>query len=186
MLVILDRDGVINSYEEGQYICRPEDWIPIPGSIEAIASLSNAGYQIAIATNQSGVGRGYYSEDVLQAMHDKLIGLVEKSGGRIDHIAWCPHLPDAQCDCRKPAPGLLQQIQSALDLPTLEGSWMVGDNRKDLEAGLSAHCHPVLVRTGNGTQTEAALKEAPLPGVKIFDDLSSFARYRLAQQGQPS
>ncbi len=182
MLIILDRDGVINSYEEGQYICRPEEWIPIPGSIEAIAALSSAGHLIAVATNQSGVGRGYYSEEVLEAMHDKLSQLVEDAGGRIDHIAWCPHLPDENCDCRKPAPGMLQQIRLALGFESLQGSWMVGDNRKDLEAGLQAGCHPVLVRTGNGRNTENALKSDPLPDVKVYDDLLGFARALLAER----
>ena len=181
-MIILDRDGVINSCAEGEYICRPEDWIPIPGSIEAIAALSSAGHQIAVATNQSGIGRGFYDEEVLNAMHDKLFRLVEEAGGRVDHIAWCPHLPDDNCDCRKPAPGLLKQIGAALKMKSLAGSWMVGDSRKDLEVGLREGCHPVLVRTGNGAKTEKGLAGNPLPDVRIYDDLQAFARALLANR----
>lgn len=174
MLVILDRDGVINNYEDGQYICRPEEWIPIPGSIEAIAALSRAGYQVAIATNQSGIGRGFYSEATLQLMHDRLIALVEAAGGQINHIAFCPHLPEDNCFCRKPLTGLLDQIQAALDISSLAGSWMVGDNLKDLEAGASQGCKPVLVRTGSGRKTEQELLSHPLAGVQVYDDLAAF------------
>lgn len=175
MLIILDRDGVINAYEDGDYICRPEDWIPLPGSIEAIARLSRAGHKIAVATNQSGVGRGFYTEQTLAIMHDRLRELVQRSGGHIDHVAWCPHLPGEGCDCRKPGTGLLVQIRDALSLDTLDGSWLVGDSRTDLEAGHRAGCQLALVRTGNGRMTEEGLKMAPLGTVDVFNSLSEFA-----------
>lgn len=174
MLIILDRDGVINEYD-GSYICCADDWIPLPGSIDAIARLCNAGHRIAIATNQSGIARGYYGTDELDAMHDKLEALVEQQGGCIDIITFCPHHPDEGCDCRKPMTGLLEQIREHYHLPSLHGAIMVGDSRKDLEAALAAGCQAVLVRTGNGPETEQHLNERPLPGVRVFDNLSSFA-----------
>ena len=184
MLVILDRDGVINQYDGG-YICSADDWHPIPGSIEAVARLCNAGHRIAIATNQSGIARGYYPPSELEAMHRKLIGLVTAAGGRVDHIAFCPHHPDEQCGCRKPRTGLLEQIQQYCQLESLEGSVMVGDSRKDLEAGASAGCQPILVRTGNGRETERELAIKPVPGVRvaIYDDLSRFTDGFLSKQG---
>lgn len=172
MLVILDRDGVINEYD-GSYICSPEAWFPIPGSLDAIGRLCGAGYRVAVATNQSGIGRGYYDTDTLEAMHDKLRTLLEPYGGRVDVIAFCPHHPDENCDCRKPRTGLLEQIRQHYRLDTLDGCLMVGDSRKDLEAGLAAGCSPCLVRTGNGQETEEHLKERPLPGVRIYDNLAA-------------
>lgn len=183
MLIILDRDGVINTYEDGDYICRPEDWIPLPGSIEAIARLSRAGHQVAVATNQSGVARGFYTEQTLAVMHDRLRELVHRSGGHIDHIAWCPHMPDEGCDCRKPGIGLLVQIQKALGLDSLAGSWLVGDSRTDLEAGIKVGCRLALVRTGNGRITEEGLSTSPLGTVGVFNSLSEFAQAILQRNG---
>lgn len=174
MLIILDRDGVINEYD-GNYICSADEWIPIPGSIEAIARLCNAGHRIAIATNQSGIARGYYGIDELDAMHDKLEQLVEAQGGGIDIIAYCPHHPTDHCACRKPLTGLLDQIRDHFHLDNLQGAIMVGDSRKDLRAGLNAGCQPVLVMTGNGMDTAHHLETRPLPGVRHFDNLATFA-----------
>lgn len=178
MLIILDRDGVINQYH-GQYICSLEDWIPLPGSIEAIGRLTRAGHRIAIATNQSGVARGYYGTDILDAMHERLVSLVQAQGGDIAHVAYCPHHPDDLCVCRKPRTGLLEQIQSGLALPSLKGSVMVGDSRKDLLAGRKAGCATYLVRTGNGRETERHLYRRPLPGVTVFDDLEAVTDHLL-------
>ncbi|MEX0603373.1 MAG: D-glycero-beta-D-manno-heptose 1,7-bisphosphate 7-phosphatase [Marinobacter sp.] len=172
MLIILDRDGVINAYD-GHYICSADDWHPLPGSIEAIARLCKAGYQVAIATNQSGIARKYYDVGTLDAMHLKLKQLVETQGGSISFIAFCPHHPDDGCDCRKPKPGLLYAIQKALSLDSLADSLMVGDSRKDLEAGIAAGCRVNLVRTGNGRDTEHHLIKRPLENVIVFDDLSA-------------
>ncbi|MDX1755948.1 MAG: D-glycero-beta-D-manno-heptose 1,7-bisphosphate 7-phosphatase [Marinobacter sp.] len=182
MLVILDRDGVINHYD-GSYICSPEAWLPLPGSLEAIGRLSVAGYRIAIATNQSGIARGYYSSATLEAMHDKLCALLKPFGGRIDWIAYCPHHPDEGCLCRKPHTGLLEQIRAHFELESLAGSVMVGDSRKDLEAALAAGCQPCLVCTGNGRETEEHLKERPLPGVRVYDDLAAFTDSLLQSGG---
>ncbi|AZT82098.1 D-glycero-beta-D-manno-heptose 1,7-bisphosphate 7-phosphatase [Marinobacter sp. NP-4(2019)] len=174
MLIILDRDGVINQYD-GNYICSADEWIPIPGSIEAIARLCNAGHRIAIATNQSGIARGYYDIDALDAMHEKLEQLVEAQGGCIDFIAHCPHHPDDHCACRKPLTGMLDQIRDHFHLDSLQGAFMVGDSRKDLEAGLAEDCRPVLVLTGNGVDTAYHLETRPLPDVRQFDNLAAFA-----------
>jgi len=184
MLIILDRDGVINEYD-GNYICSADEWHPIPGSIEAVARLCQAGHRIAIATNQSGIGRGYYSTDVLNAMHKKLERLLEVQGGSIDFIAYCPHHPDDGCRCRKPLTGLLKQIREHFDLSTLKGAVMVGDSRKDLEAGFAESCQPVLVRTGNGEDTEHHLQKRPIHGarVAIYDNLSAFTDAFLSGEG---
>lgn len=178
MLIILDRDGVINQYD-GNYICSVADWHPLPGSIEAIARLSRAGHRIAVATNQSGIGRGYYDHEALSAMHARLNELVGAAGGCIDHIAYCPHHPDEGCGCRKPRPGMLNAIRDHFGLKTLAGSVMVGDSRKDLKAGLNAGCTPYLVRTGNGLKTERNLVNRPLGGISVFDDLSELADHLL-------
>ncbi len=184
MLIILDRDGVINEYD-GNYICSADEWHPIPGSVEAVARLCNAGHRIAIATNQSGIARGYFGFDELGAMHDKLERLVEAQGGCIDFIACCPHHPNDQCLCRKPLTGLLEQIRQHFHLDTLKGAIMVGDSRKDLEAGHAAGCQPVLVRTGNGQDTERHLDARPIPGVEvtIYDNLSKFTDALLSAEG---
>jgi len=184
MLIILDRDGVINEYHGG-YICSVDEWQPIPGSIEAVARLCKAGHRIAIATNQSGIARGYYGTDVLDAMHEKLERLLEALGGCISFIAYCPHHPDDGCGCRKPLTGMLEQIRDHFHLDTLKGSVMVGDSRKDLEAGFAEGCQPVLVRTGNGQDTERHLKTRPIPGasVAIHDNLSAFADAFLSGPG---
>lgn len=174
-LVILDRDGVINAYEAGEYICSLEDWVPLPGSIEAIGRLCRAGYRVAVATNQSGVSRGYYTRSTVDQIHNHLQELVVAAGGYISYFAICPHLPDAGCLCRKPESGLLLEIQHHLGLNSLQQSWMVGDSRKDLEAGLAAGCKPVLVTTtGAGPITLADLERQPLAGIEQATDLSAF------------
>lgn len=169
-VVILDRDGVINE-DSDHYIKSLDEWKPYPQAIEAIARLSCNGWTVAVATNQSGIARGYYDESVLAQMHDRLHERVHAAGGKIAHIAHCPHGPDDDCDCRKPKAGLLDQIQHALNLESLEGAWMVGDSRRDLEAGIAKGCHPVLVRTGKGRETEAS---GNLGQAWVFDDLAGF------------
>lgn len=184
MLIILDRDGVINEYD-GNYICSADEWHPIPGSVEAVARLCNAGHRIAIATNQSGIARSYFSSDDLDAMHDKLEHLVEAQGGCIDFIAYCPHHPDDHCRCRKPLTGLLDQIRQHFHLASLGGAIMVGDSRKDLEAAHTGGCRAILVRTGNGQDTERHLDARPIPSanVTIYDDLSKFTDALLSAGG---
>ncbi|MFW6345609.1 MAG: D-glycero-beta-D-manno-heptose 1,7-bisphosphate 7-phosphatase [Halomonas sp.] len=182
-LVILDRDGVINR-DSDEYIKSLDEWIPYPTAIDAIARLANAGWTVAIATNQSGIARGYYDQATLAEMHDELQRQVSAAGGKIAHIAWCPHAPDDRCDCRKPLPGLLVQIRDALGLEGLEGSWMVGDSLRDLQAGDALGCHPVLVRTGKGKRTLAKHPELATPGnaTRVFDDLASFVDWLLEER----
>ena len=154
------------------YIRSVNGWIPIPGSIEAIARLYKAGYTIAIATNQSGLARGYFSEAELQSMHNKFLLLVEKSGGKVAAIKYCPHHPDQNCNCRKPKPGMLIEIINELGAQA-ETTWMVGDSFKDLQAGRLAGCKTALVKTGNGTITLAA-KRKELDKTPVFENLSMF------------
>ena len=170
-LLILDRDGVINQ-DSDAYIKSLEEWIPIPGSIEAIAQLSKAGWTVAVATNQSGIARGYYSLDTLEAMHTRLRALVAEQGGEVGHIVYCPHGPDEGCACRKPKPGMLLAIADHYHAD-LRGIWFVGDSKGDLEAALAVGAQPVLVRTGKGERTlEKGVAETTL----IFDDLAAIAR----------
>jgi D-glycero-D-manno-heptose 1,7-bisphosphate phosphatase len=182
-LVILDRDGVINEDSEDYIRCLGE-WHPIPGSLDAIASLSRAGYRIAIATNQSGLARGYFSLAEMTTIHDRLAQLIAVRGGQIAGIFHCPHLPDTGCPCRKPATGLLRAIEEALG-ESAAGAPFIGDSLRDLQAAQAFGCRAVLVKTGNGAATLHALQsgEARLPrpeAVAVYDDLAAAARAILA------
>ncbi|CRM78432.1 D,D-heptose 1,7-bisphosphate phosphatase [Pseudomonas sp. 37 R 15] len=169
-LLILDRDGVIN-YDSDAYIKSVAEWIPLPGSIEAIAQLSKAGWTVAIATNQSGIARGYYDIATLDAMHARLRRLVAEQGGEVGLVVYCPHGPDEGCACRKPKPGMLKTIAKHYKVP-LAGIWFVGDSLGDLEAAKAVDSQPVLVKTGKGEKTQA--KNLPV-GTLIFDDLAAVA-----------
>jgi D-glycero-D-manno-heptose 1,7-bisphosphate phosphatase len=178
-LVILDRDGVIN-YDSDAYIKSVDEWRPLPGSLEAIARLSQAGFTVAVATNQSGVARGYYDLAELDAMHDKMQSLLGELGGKVDFIAYCPHGPDDDCDCRKPLPGMLHQIAEHLNVDLADVP-VVGDSLRDLESALSVGACPVLVRTGKGERT---LARGGLPeGLDVYDDLADFVDHYL--NGEP-
>lgn len=165
---VLDRDGVIN-FDSDHYIKSPNEWIPIPGSIEAIAQLTKAKYKMVIATNQSGVNRGLYSLETLQCIHQKMLTAIESAGGKIEKIYFCPHRPDENCACRKPRPGMLQQIMRDFNLKSDEIIY-IGDSHKDWEAAQAVGCEFMLVRTGNGKKTEVTLKALHF---KIADDLMS-------------
>lgn len=183
-LLILDRDGVIN-LDSDDYIRSLEDWVPVPGSVEAIAALAKAGYQIAIATNQSGLSRGYFTLDDLEAIHSRLGELVEEQGGSIAGVFYCPHLPDEGCDCRKPATGLLQAIEAELG-ETVAGCYFIGDSLKDLQAARAMACKPILVLTGKGEKTRTQLTAADVdlanPGdIPVYSDLADAARAILSQ-----
>ena len=174
-LVILDRDGVINQ-DSDDYIKSLDEWIPIPGAIEAIARLSKAGWTVAVATNQSGLARGYYDDATLQAMHQQLRQLVAEQGGELGIVVHCPHGPDHGCECRKPRPGMLLQIAEHYRT-SLKGVWFVGDSSADLQAALAVDCQPVLVKTGKGERTLSR----PLPAnTLVFDDLAAVAAQLLA------
>ena len=171
--MILDRDGVINR-DSAAFVKSPDEWLPLPGSIDAIATLCDAGYTVAIASNQSGLARGLFDRSALRAMHRKLRRLVASAGGRIDRIVVCPHGPDDGCVCRKPKPGLLQRLARHYET-SLAGVPVIGDSLRDLEAAAAAGATPVLVRSGNGKKTEARLPGA-LRNVAVFDDLAAAAR----------
>lgn len=170
-LIILDRDGVINE-DSDAYIKSPEEWLPIPGSPEAIARLTQNGYRVAVATNQSGLSRGLFDEFTLARIHQKLHNCVESAGGLIDGIFFCPHGPDEGCHCRKPATGLLEAIAIEFDTD-LAGTPLVGDSAKDLEAALKVGARPILVKTGKGQTTLDNLDPALATRVEVVADLGA-------------
>jgi D-glycero-D-manno-heptose 1,7-bisphosphate phosphatase len=170
-LVVLDRDGVIN-VDSDAFIKSPDEWVAIPGSLEAIARLNQAGYRVAIASNQSGIGRGLFDMAALNAMHEKMNRAAATVGGRIDAVFFCPHTQEDECECRKPKPGMLQQIVERFEIDPAETP-MVGDSLRDLQAGAALGFAPHLVLTGKGRKTLAA-GNLP-PNTKIHNDLRTFA-----------
>ncbi|GLS04159.1 D,D-heptose 1,7-bisphosphate phosphatase [Chitiniphilus shinanonensis] len=180
-LLILDRDGVINE-DRPDFVKSPEEWVPIPGSLEAVSELSRAGYLLVLATNQSAIGRGIIDMAVLNAIHAKLHRAVAELGGHIDAIFFCPHAPDAGCACRKPAPGMVLDIAKRFHVPPAD-CLMVGDSLRDLQAVAAAGGKPLLVRTGNGARTEA---KGDLPaGTQVFDNLAAVAQWLLKPRTHP-
>ncbi len=170
-VVILDRDGVINR-DSDDFIKSADEWHPIPGSLEAIARLSHAGYRVVVATNQSGIARGLFTIETLNGIHQKLHDQLARVGGQIDFIGFCPHGPDDGCECRKPKPGLFHQIGSRLNI-SLRGVPAIGDSLRDLLAAHEAGATPILVRSGKGRNTEQALeKKSGFDTIPVFDDLS--------------
>lgn len=170
-LVILDRDGVINQDSKG-FIKSPDEWIALPGSLEAIARLSHANWRIVIASNQSGIARGLFSMGTLNKIHAKLRHELAQAGGQIDALFICPHGPNDSCLCRKPQPGMLLDIARRYDID-LKNVPMVGDSLRDLQAAAAVGCAPWLVLTGNGRKT---YKSGDLPaGTKIAEDLAALA-----------
>lgn len=177
-LVILDRDGVIN-YDSDNYIKSVDEFVTLPGSVEAIAKLKQAGYTVAIATNQSGIARGYYDIATLDAMHQKLADELSTFNTSVDLITYCPHGPDDQCNCRKPKPGMMHQIAAHFDLKIDATVYVIGDSLRDIDAGIAVGATPVLVKTGKGERTIA--KGLPFDGIAIYDDLSSFVNQLLQE-----
>ncbi|ANQ83925.1 D-glycero-beta-D-manno-heptose 1,7-bisphosphate 7-phosphatase [Azoarcus olearius] len=168
-LIILDRDGVIN-YDSDQFIKSPEEWKPIPGSLEAIAKLNQWGWRVVVASNQSGVGRGLFGMDTLNAINEKMVKSLAQVGGRLDAIFFCPHAADSTCECRKPKPGLFLQIAARFNAD-LAGVPCVGDSLRDLQAGAAVGCQPYLVLTGKGLKTR---EDPALPdNALIYPDLAS-------------
>ena len=168
-LVILDRDGVIN-HDSDLYIKSPDEWRPIPGSLDAIAKLNQWGYRVVVATNQSGIGRGLFGMDMLNAIHEKMIKAAAQAGGRIDAVFFCPHTNTDKCNCRKPKPGMLEEIASRYNAD-LAGVPAIGDSLRDLEAAVAVGAQPILVLTGKGKKTQA---DPNLPtGSLVFADLAA-------------
>ncbi|MEJ2060229.1 MAG: D-glycero-beta-D-manno-heptose 1,7-bisphosphate 7-phosphatase [Gammaproteobacteria bacterium] len=177
-LIILDRDGVINE-DSDEYVKSPEEWIPIPGSLEAIAKLSQAGWCVVVATNQSGIARGLFGLETLHAMHQKMTRLLDQLGGRVEGVFFCPHGPEDDCDCRKPEPGLMNQIEQRLrtDLTDVPA---VGDSLRDLQAAEAVGARPILVRTGKGERT---LASGQVPdGTPVYDDLATYVQELLSEE----
>lgn len=172
-LLILDRDGVINR-DSTEFVKNIDEFVPLPGSIDAIAELCRAGYTLAVASNQSGLARGLLDRGDLRAMHRKLRRLVAAAGGRIDRIVVCPHGPDDGCRCRKPSPGLLEQLERHYGM-SLAGVPAIGDSLRDLQAAAAVGARPILVLTGNGRKTAAALPD-DLRGIEIYEDLGDAVR----------
>lgn len=172
-LIILDRDGVINE-DSDLYIKSAAEWRPLKGAAEAIARFNHAGYRVAVATNQSGIGRGLFDMATLNLMHDKMHKLVAQAGGRIDAVFYCPHKDDDKCACRKPKPGMLHEIAQRFNVDLKEVP-CVGDAVRDMQAGAAAGCELVLVKTGKGIRT---LTAGGLPeGTRVFDDLPAVAAH---------
>lgn len=194
-LIILDRDGVINQ-ESPEFIKSPEEWKPINGSLEAIGRLSQAGYDVVVLTNQSGVGRGLISADVLAQIHVRMLDYVQQHGGKIQSIFFCPHHPDDECDCRKPKTGLYEELTDRLNV-SFTGTYSVGDSLRDLVAAATAGAIPVLLRTGNGRKTikeieknladsqneeETEEDHYSFDGLLVFDNLAKFVDALLSDQ----
>jgi D-glycero-D-manno-heptose 1,7-bisphosphate phosphatase len=180
-LIILDRDGVIN-VDSDEYVKHPDEWHPLPGSLEAIARLHRAGWKVVVASNQSGLARGYFDTAALNAMHQKCRDLLAPLGGTIDAFFVCPHGPDEQCNCRKPLPGMFIEIGRRFDV-NLADVPAVGDSLRDLQASAAAGCTPWLVQTGNGLATR---RSADLPpNTRFAKDLADVADHLLAEGSAP-
>jgi D-glycero-D-manno-heptose 1,7-bisphosphate phosphatase len=172
-LIVLDRDGVVN-FDSDQFIKSPDEWKPIPGSLEAIARLNQAGYRVVLATNQSGIGRGLFDMATLNAIHDKMHKALAQVGGRIDALFFCPHAADSKCECRKPKPGMFEEISKRFNME-LDGVPAIGDSLRDLQAAVALGAQPILVRTGKGEKT---LASGNLPeGTLVFSDLAEAVQH---------
>lgn len=184
-LVVFDRDGTINE-DRDDYVKSADEWLPLPGALEAIARLNHAGWHAVVATNQSGIGRGLFEMAALNAMHAKMNRLLQQAGGRIDAVFFCPHVDADGCDCRKPLPGLLHQIgeRYGVDLSTVP---VVGDSLRDLQAAAAAGCPAHLVATGKQKRPGSTrLPEllAQVPGARAHDDLAAFAEFLIQSDRQ--
>jgi D-glycero-D-manno-heptose 1,7-bisphosphate phosphatase len=179
-LIILDRDGVVN-FDSDQFIKNPDEWRPIPGSLEAIARLNQAGYKVVLATNQSGVGRGLFDMAMLNAIHDKMHKALGQVGARIDALFFCPHAADSDCGCRKPKPGMFEEIGVRFNM-SLAGVPCIGDSLRDLQAAAQVGGQPILVLTGKGEKTRTA---GNLPdNTLVFQDLAEAVKYVIGARGK--
>lgn len=183
-LVILGRDGVLNEFREG-HVTVPEEWVPVPGALEAVARINHAGWHTVVATNQSGIGRGMIDMSAVNAVHARMHQMLQAQGGRIDAVFFCPHTPEDGCDCRKPKPGLLHDIGRRYGMQ-LQGVPMVGDTLRDLQAAQAAGCEPHLVLSGRARGLAgAALQELldQVPGAQVHASLDAFADFLLQREG---
>jgi len=168
-LIILDRDGVIN-HDSPDFIKSPQEWTPIPGSLEAIARLNQAGYRVVVATNQSGIARELFDIATLNAIHAKMHAAAQLAGADIDAIFFCPHAAIDGCDCRKPKSGMFEEIGKRFKM-NLKGVPTVGDSLRDLQSGFNSGCTPYLVLTGKGEKTHAT--GGLPPGTQVYPDLAA-------------
>lgn len=185
-LVILGRDGILNVYRD-DHVKSPEEWEPLPGALEALARLNQAGWHAVVATNQSGIGRGMIDMASVNAVHAHMNRCLMAVGGRVDAVFFCPHTPEDGCDCRKPQPGLMKEIgkRYGIDLRLVP---MVADTLRDLEAARAAGCEPHLVRTGRaGAMDDAQIERAlaQVPGAQVHDDLAGFVEFLLRRDHKP-
>ena len=178
-LIILDRDGVIN-HDRDDFVKSVDEWIPLEGSMDAIAFLTQAGYTIAVATNQSGIGRKFFNMENLNEMHAKMHRLAQQAGGSIDGIWFCPHTDASNCSCRKPKPGMLEDIITRFNA-NAANTWMVGDSLRDLQAIDAAGGKPALVLSGKGKKTLSAQSDQLPDKTQVFDDLLAFSQYLVQQ-----
>jgi D-glycero-D-manno-heptose 1,7-bisphosphate phosphatase len=172
-LAILDRDGVIN-HDSDHYIKSPDEWVPIDGSLEAIAKLNREGYRVVVATNQSGIGRGLFDMDTLNAIHEKMTKAAAQVGGRIDAVFFCPHTDFDECECRKPKAGLFREISNRFNAD-MSLTPVIGDSLRDLKPAIAVGAQPMLVLTGKGRKTA---RDPDLPkGIPAFADLAAAVRH---------
>ena len=180
-LVILDRDGTINE-DSDEFVKSPEEWIPLPGAMDAIAKLNHAGWHVVIASNQSGLGRGLFDVASLNAIHGKMHKALAAAGGRVDAVFYCPHVPEDGCRCRKPLPGLFEQIGERYGIE-LKGVPAVGDSLRDLQAGAAVGCDTHLVLTGKSAQYRGqGVPPGSPPGTRVHEDLAAFANMLLSRE----
>jgi D-glycero-D-manno-heptose 1,7-bisphosphate phosphatase len=178
-VVVLDRDGVINE-DSPDFVKTPDEWRAIPGSLEAIARLKQAGFEVAVATNQSGVARGLFSIDTLWSIHKKMLAEILAAGGYVKKIFFCLHGPDDNCACRKPKPGLLMQVAEYFACG-FDRMVVIGDSARDIQSAQAVGARAILVRTGNGKKTEQSI--ASLTGIEVYDDLAAAVSSLVEQQG---
>ena len=184
-LLVLDRDGTINR-DSDDYVKSSDEWIALPGALEAIARLNHDGWHVVVASNQSGLGRGLFDVAALNAMHAKMHKELAAVGGRIDAVFYCPHSPDEQCTCRKPLPGLFEQIGQRFGVP-LKGVPACGDSLRDLVASAAVGCAPHLVRSGKSASLrEGEVLDGLPPGTQVHADLAAFADFLIESGAQAS
>lgn len=185
-LIILGRDGILNRFRD-DHVKEPAEWEPLPGALEAVARLNHAGWHVVLATNQAGIGRGLVDMAQVNAIHLHMMKLLMAHGGRIDAVFFCPHAPEEACNCRKPQPGMMQDValRYGVDLRLVP---MVADTERDLLAAQAAGCRPHLVRTGRAARAgvdESARWAATVPGTVVHDDLAGFAAHLLRRDASP-
>jgi len=193
-IVILDRDGTIN-VDRDDYVKSADEWEPLPGALEAVARLNHAGWHVVVATNQSGLGRGLYDMGAFNGIHAKMNAALAQVGGRVDAVFFCPHAPDEGCRCRKPLPGLFEQIAERYS-QSLAGVPAIGDSLRDLQAAAAVGCETHLVLTGKSQGLDESARDALLaqvPGSHAHADLVNAAEFivqrerraKAAAKGEP-